>query len=230
MKNQLAASQQIQITDDLNLVFPDFRCVGGAKTETHKVREDHEGNALETETNVVRTVADVDEYEKGKSLARSALRKIERVATRTPYGLTVRTADLPEIERGLDEIRHEIVKYNVSAVHSQIVAKYDKIAISIALNEGLANKMADHVRGIFERIKEAILTDTDRLHAAMVASENVARLATGIQRESAELALQQAREAQREIRGRIKRGVSAATAGNDLPVDMIDNAIALFTY
>lgn len=221
---------KIEIPADLVLLFPDFRAVGGASTRTEKVREDHEGNKLEIESNVTRTVADLDEYETGKSLARSALRKLERVATRTPYGLTCRGADLPKIDAGLAEILPEIEKYNARAVHTQIVAKYDRIVVDVALNYGIAQRLADHVRGIFERIRTAILTDTADLHGAMVASENVAELATGIQRESALLALQQAREAQREIRGRVKRGVSPATAGNDLPVDMIENAIALFTY
>lgn len=221
---------KIEIPADLCLIFPEFRATGGASTRTEKIREDHEGNALETERNVTVTINDLDEYETGKSLARSALRKVERVATRTPYGLTVRTADLPKIDAGLAEIMPEIAKYNARAVHSQIVARYDKIQIGVALDESIAKRLADHVREIFERIKTAIQTDTDDLHGAMVASENCYTLATGIQREAAQMALQQARENQREIRGRVKRGVSPATAGNDLPIDMIENAIALFTY
>jgi len=227
---QQSVPQQIQIPGDLHLVFPDFRCVGGAKTETVKVREDHEGNALETESKVTRTIADVDEYDTGKSLARAALRKVERVATRTPIGLTVKGSDLHKIDAGLAEIRPSIDSYNASAVHSRITATYLTIPIGAQLDAHVARKLADHVREIFERMKTAILTDTDDLHGAMVGAENVAELATGIQRESALLAFQQGRENQREIRARVKRGVSPATAGNDLPVDMIDSAIALFTY
>lgn len=221
---------KIEIPADLVLLFPDFRAVGGASTKTEKIREDHEGNKLEIESNVTRTVADLDEYETGKSLARSALRKVERVATRTPYGLACRAADLAKIDEGLAEIMPEIEKYNARAVHTSIVAKYDRIVVDVVLNHGIAQRLADHVRGIFERIRNAIQTDTADLHGALVASENCAEMATGIQREAAQMALQQARENQREIRARTKRGVSPATAGNDLPVDMIENAIALFTY
>lgn len=229
LKNQPVPTS-IQIPEDLMLVFPEIACMGGAKSETEKIREDHEGNRLETETKVIRTVADLDEYETGKSLARSALRKIERVATRTPIGLTCKGSDLAKIDAGLAEILPQIESYNRTAVHSRITASYFTIPVGVQMGPAVAKKMADHVRVIFERIRDAILTDTDKLHGAMVAAENVAELSTGIQRESALLAFQQARENQREIRGRVKRGVSPATAGNDLPVDMIENAIALFTY
>lgn len=229
LKNQPIPTS-IQIPEDLHILMPEFACVGGAKSETEKIREDHEGNKLETETKVVRTVNDLDEYETGKSLARSALRKLERVATRGPIGWTCKGSDLAKINAGLAELRPQIDAYNRTAVHSRIVAEYLAIPVGAQLGPEAVKKIANHVRGIFERIRDAILTDTDKLHGAMVAAENVAELSTGIQRESALLAFQQARENQREIRGRVKRGVSPATAGNDLPVDMIENAIALFTY
>lgn len=229
LKN-LPIPTSIQIPDDLQLIFPEIACTGGAKSETEKIREDHEGNKLETETKVIRTVNDLDEYETGKSLARSALRKIERVATRTPIGLTCKGSDLAKIDSGIAEIQSQIDSYNRTAVHSQIKVSYIAIPVGAQMGPAAVKRLADHVRGIFERMRDAILTDTDKLHAAMVASENVAELSTGIQRESALLAFQQGRENQREIRGRVKRGVSPTTAGNDLPVDMIENAIALFTY
>jgi hypothetical protein len=227
--------QSFTVPSDLVLIIPRFRLVGGAKTESEKIRTDEEGNRLEVESKVVRTIDNTAEYEDGKYLVRAALRKVERVASYNPIGLTCQATltddgKVPQIEAGLNEIRPEIEKYNGRAVYSKVEASYLAIPISAGINGGTARALADHVRGTFERIKDAILGDTGKLHAAMVASENVEDLAVGVQREACEVALQQAREQQREIRARVKRGVTPTTAGNDLPVDMIEAAIALFTY
>ena len=223
------------VPSDLVLIIPRFRLIGGAKTESEKIRTDEEGNRLEVESKVIRTIDDTAEYENGKYYVRAALRKVERVTTYSPIGLICQatlTEDgkVPQIEAGLNEIRPEIEKYNDGAVHSKVEASYLAIPISAGINGGSARALADHVRAIFERIRDSILGDTSKLHAAMVASENVEDLAVGVQREACEVALQQAREQQREIRARVKRGVTPGTAGNDLPVDMIEAAIALFTY
>lgn len=217
----------LRLPEDSILMIPHCRVTGGKRTSAIKVREDEEGNRLETEKQVTTTIDDVEERKRAEALASEGVYQVRRLSHSTPIGYVTRREILPQIDQGLDALRARVATFNGGSQFCKVSVGYLAIPLSIDLGPSVARALAEHVRDALERVRGAVQAGGAGLPAAMLGAKNADQLATGMLREAIAMALDQAREAGREISAQVKRGVSPASAGALADVSLIDAAIGM---
>jgi hypothetical protein len=226
-----SAPGALRIPANSVLVIPTCKVQGGRSTTSTKLREDEEGNRVETAREVVVVIEDKDERERAEKLASAGVYQIRRCAHSTPVGYVTTTDRIAEIEAGLSKVRGQVATFNGSARHSHVQIGYLAIPLSVDLGPEVAKALADGLREGFERARDAIRTGKpEKVQSVLTGIQNAHELCTGVMRESALLALDQVKDAIRYLREEGKRGVAEPSAGASYVPDMIEAAIGLFSY
>jgi hypothetical protein len=226
-----ASPSGLRIPANSILVIPACRVEGGKSTTSRKIREDEEGNRLETERNVTVVIEDREERTRAESLASAGTYQIRRCAHSTPIGYVTTQERISEIENGLFQVRAQVATFNATALHCEVRIGYLAIPLSVDLGPEVARAMADSLREGFQRAHDAILAgDPRKVQTVLTSIQNAHELCTGVMRDSAMMALDQVRDAIRVLREDAKRGVAPESAGASYVQDMVEAAIGLFSY
>jgi hypothetical protein len=234
----LEGAKTIAVNPGVVLVTSLSRVQGGRTTTRRKIREDPEGNALETEANVTVRIENVTERANAEALVQEATHIIRKNSTHTVIGYLTDEGRIQAMNQAFHALKGKASDFNASAITCHVEIGFLPIAIATALGAEAARALADHVRGELETLRDSLKAgDHKKARAILLPTRagNLKQLATGPQADAIEFALEEGREALKTIKDRIKEGSGGVSetpesVGKSLDLPSIENAIEMFRY
>lgn len=210
----------------------EIRRSGGITYDREQLREEQEGERLESEFKTSKRVDNVGIVRRAAKLCGSAYYAVARTCAATPLGYFADATMLAKLEAELVPIREEAAQLNDDArtAGSGVRVTIGVYPLELALdNEAAARRIAEIVAERLAAVRDALrAADPEAVTSTLRPCRNLERLATGIHADAVRLALEQAAELRAQIGKATKEGYSPEEIAEALDTGALDNAIALF--
>lgn len=210
----------------------EIRRSGGITYDREQLREEQEGERLESEFKTSKRVDNVGIVKRASKLCGSAYYAVARTCAATPLGYFADATMLAKLEMELAPIREEVARLNADAraAGSAVRVTIGVYPLELALdNEAAARRIAEVVAERLVAVREALRSaDPETVTSTLRPCRNLERLTTGIHADAVRLALEQAAELRAQVGKAVKEGFAPAEIAEALDTGSIDNAIALF--
>lgn len=199
------------------IIIPEYSRTGGIHTESQPRgrKEINEGAGLQAKYAMTKTVDDVWRLKQATRLLTRAYYVTDRHCATTPLGYWISEDSLPRFQDEMAVLQAAIDEFNADSIHagSDIRMVVEYYPIELPLNfEAAAQRLARHVR---ERLSALVLHlrtgARNDFELEMERCRNLDKLATGIQREAIEQALECAREQKKVMLAALREGDDLAS-------------------
>lgn len=229
-------SHPMDLNPGTTLVIGMFRPVGGIENFREVLEDTLENGTRQISAHVTKIVENEEERDEAERIAQKARDIVRNRCTKTLLGFLTDAQCMPELDAEIDSIRAMASTFNRSARTCQVDISYLSIPISLALGAGAARALADHVRNELTKLRDALKegrmdSGENNVRAILHRTKNLHELAVGVQADSIQFAIEEAKIARNTIKEAGKAtGETSESAGRYVDLSMLESAIATFTY
>jgi hypothetical protein len=195
----MSTAQPFAVGDGF-VIVPEFSLGGGvhSKSKNRGKRKVNDGQGVEMRYDVTKRVDDMKRYKAGVALRTRAYYLTDRHCTNTPLGYWLPRENEAAYNKDMSVLGEEVVDFNQAAIKAGSDIRMTCQWFKLELHTDLAAACTRLARLVRERLQTLatalVVGDRKVFEAEWERCNNLERLATGIQREAIEQALETAKQ------------------------------------
>ena len=222
--------KKLSINPETTLIIPLCKVTGGKRIKRTVVREEKDGRGRVIDAEVTTEIDDVVERRTAEAFYHAQVYILRKHAQHTELGYLTDHEGVKAIAAGMRPLVEEVEGFNLHARTCQVDFGVVPVEIAVQLGAPAARALAREIRSELEALRDAFRAgDPSAVRAVILRTPNLAALAVGVQAESITFALDEARDKLTELKGRIREGAKASTAGAEIDISMIEAGIGMFS-
>jgi hypothetical protein len=206
------------------VIVPEFSLTGGVHTSSTRKgrRKVNDGQGVEAKYDVTKRVEDVRRYKQGVALRTRAYYLTDRHCVNTPLGYWLPREKQTAYELDMAHLGHEVFAFNDEATRAdsdiRMTCTWFKLELHTDL-QAACERLARLVRERLQCLSAALVSGERKVfEAEWERCHNLEKLATGIQREAIEQALDTARHLKGVMLEALRTGGSLPTVADVDPI------------
>lgn len=218
------------------IIATEFGASGGVHYERpsagREVRETRGGRGRLERYETTKRIDDLESVAMSNQIVNRAYYLVEKFCTRTPLGYYCPAERLTDLDRAMEEVTETAQLFNdcqrdEGGARRVTVALYP---LRLAMDDRRAAvRLSETVRERLRAVTDALRAgDVKATENALDRCRNLEGLATGVQREAIQVALDSARDAKRQLAEALRGGADALQAAAALDVEAIEATERLF--